>query len=603
MQKQQTVEAGVAMMKVLESWGVKHVYGYPGGSISSTLHALEVEKENITYVQVRHEQVGALAAVGHAKATGKIGVTFGSAGPGAVNLLNGLYDAKEDNVPVLAIVGQVPRSNMNYDYFQEFPETPMFSDVADYNRVVMTPESLPYVIDKAIREAYKNNGVSVVVIPNDIGFVEIEDVPFSSAQLTDEKAAPQPEATDEEVKHLLDMIKDAKRPVFHVGSGIQDNQDKLQKLAEKLQIPVVITGLAKGKVDDHFEGNMGTSNRAASKAADEVFGTADLVIALGANFPFANLVYRTHEFKFVQIDNDKSKFGRHHYLDFSIWSDSGKFLDKALELSEQQPESAYYQAAKEDMKDWRAYLDSLMNKTEGAPEYEEVYREINRIAEDDALFSVDVGDNIINSFRFLDMKRGQKMTISALFATMGYGLPGAIAAQFAYPERQVFNIAGDGAFSMVMQDLLTLNKYNLPVINVITSNQYLSFIKSEQDDLTMNNFGIDIKDAKFKDIAEAMGVHGIEVNDAKELPAAFDEAVATTKAGKPVLIDVNITGKRGIPVEELQFKMEDGKLVEYISDGYQLAHGSRTMDEFFAEYDASELKPFTYYLDKYGVKF
>src|SRR5699024_2017689 len=121
------------------------------------------------------------------------------------------------------------------------------------------------------------------------------------------------------------------------------------------------------------------SNRAASKAADEVFGTADLVIALGANFPFANLVYRTHEFKFVQIDNDKSKFGRHHYLDFSIWSDSGKFLDKALELSEQQPESAYYQAAKEDMKDWRAYLDSLMNKTEGAPEYEEVYREINRI--------------------------------------------------------------------------------------------------------------------------------------------------------------------------------------------------------------------------------
>jgi len=602
LQKQQTVEAGVAMMKVLESWGVKHVYGYPGGSISSTLHGLEVEQENIKYVQVRHEQVGALAAAGHAKATGEIGVAFGSAGPGAVNLLNGLYDAKEDNVPVLAIVGQVPRSNVNYDYFQEFPEVPMFTDVADYNRVVMTPESLPYVVDKAIREAYKNKGVSVVVIPNDIGFEEIEDVPFSSAQVTDQKAAPEPEATDEEVNHLLDMIKKAKRPVFHVGSGIKDNQDKLQELSEKLQIPVVITGLAKGKVDDHFAGNMGTSNRAASKAADEVFGSADLVIALGANFPFANLVYRTHDFTFVQIDNDRSKFGRHHYLNYSIWSDSGKFLDKALKLSEKQPESPFYKAAVEDMKDWRAYLESLMNKTEGALEYEQVYREINRIAEPDALFSVDVGDNIINSFRFLDMKRGQQMTISALFATMGWGLPGAMAAQFAYPERQVFNIAGDGAFSMVMQDLLTLNKYNLPIINVITSNQYLSFIKSEQDDLTMNNFGIDLKDAKFKDIAEAMGVHGIEVNDAKDLKAAFDEALETSKAGKPVLIDVNITGKRGIPVEELQLKIEGDHFVEYISDGYQQAHGKRSIEEFFEEYDASELKPFPYYLEKYGVE-
>lgn len=247
MQKQQTVEAGVAMVKVLESWGVKHVYGYPGGSISSTLHALEVEQKNIKYVQVRHEQVGALAAAGHAKATGEVGVTFGSAAPGAVNLLNGLYDAKEDNVPVLAIVGQVPRSNVNYDYFQEFPEVPMFTDVADYNRIVMTPESLPYVIDKAIREAYKNKGVSVVVIPNDIGFEEIEDVPFSSAQITDRKPDPQPEATEEEVDHLLEMIKEAKRPVFHVGSGIKDNQDKLQNCQKNFRSQLLSLDLLKVK--------------------------------------------------------------------------------------------------------------------------------------------------------------------------------------------------------------------------------------------------------------------------------------------------------------------------------------------------------------------
>lgn len=178
------IQAGIAMLKVIESWGVDHIYGYPGGSINSTMDSLQKEQDNIKYIQVRHEQVGALAAAADAKLTGKIGVAFGSAGPGAVNLLNGLYDAKEDHVPVLAIVGQVPHTRMNYDYFQEFNESPMFDDVAVYNRIVMTPESLPYVIDKAIRMAYKEKGVAVVIIPNDFGYVEIPTGNYSTEKNT-----------------------------------------------------------------------------------------------------------------------------------------------------------------------------------------------------------------------------------------------------------------------------------------------------------------------------------------------------------------------------------------------------------------------------------
>lgn len=225
------------------------------------------------------------------------------------------------------------------------------------------------------------------------------------------------------------------------------------------------------------------------------------------------------------------------------------------------------------------------------------------IAEENAVFGIDTGDNIINSFRFLDFKGDKKWTISALFATMGYGVPAAIAGQLAYPDRQVFNISGDGAFSMVMQDLLTEVKYNLPVINIVTSNQTLNFIKSEQDDIfEMNHSGIDLVDADYAKIAEGMGVKGITVKTLEELPAAFDEALATTKAGRPVLIDAKITDKRGIPVEELELHVEDGKFVETISAAYQATHAEKTVEDFFVSYDGAELKPLTAYFEEYGVE-
>lgn len=222
-----------------------YLYGYPGGSFNSTMAALDAEKERM-YIQVRHEQVSALAASADAKLTGRVQVCFGSAGPGATNLLTGLYDAREDHAPVVALIGQVPTTNMNYNYFQEFAENPMFEDVAVYNRTVMTAESFPYVVDEAVREAYKHKGVAVVVIPNNFGYVQIPDEPYSSSSPTGRKSAPLPLPTDEEVKNVLDLIKAAKRPVIHVSRGIGAGGEKLVELSKELQIPLVLTGLAKG---------------------------------------------------------------------------------------------------------------------------------------------------------------------------------------------------------------------------------------------------------------------------------------------------------------------------------------------------------------------
>ncbi|TLQ05419.1 pyruvate oxidase [Pediococcus stilesii] len=578
------IQAGVAMLKVIESWGVDHIYGYPGGSINSTMDSLQKEQENIKYIQVRHEQVGALAAAADAKLTGKVGVAFGSAGPGAVNLLNGLYDAKEDHVPVLAIVGQVPHDRMNYDYFQEFNEAPMFDDVAVYNRVVMTPESLPYVIDKAIRMAYKENGVAVVIIPNDFGYVQIPDNHYSTER-TRNQEQPKPEPDVEMVREAWDMIKAAKYPVFHLGQGARGATKEIEQLSEKLQIPIIITGLAKGVVPDDYEGNVGPSNRASSKVANELIKKTDLLISIGANFPFALAVYGDRPFKYIQVDNDQAIFGRHHSLDLGIWSDAKLFIEKLSEISDDVAPSPFYKAAVAAQKDWRTYLKGLMDRTEGPLEYEQVYKQINRVAEEDAVFSMDVGDNTINSFRFLDMNPKQKILTSALFATMGCGIPGAMASKLSFPDRQVFNIAGDGAFSMVMQDMITEKRYNLPIINIVTSNRHLSFIKSEQDDVPQAEFGVDLTDADYAKIAEGMGVKGIKVDTPDQLEGAFDEAMKEVDAGRPVLIDANITDKRGIPVE-LDLSSE----------------GSVYTPEFLKKWDAEQLKPFDEYLAEYSAE-
>lgn len=602
-----TIRASVAMLQVLESWGVDHVYGYPGGSFNSTMSAFDDEKDLIKYIQIRHEQVGAFAAAADAKLTGKIGVAFGSAGPGATNLLTGLYDAREDHAPVLALIGQVPHTNMNYNYFQEFNEDPIFQDVSVFDRTVMTPESLPYVVDKAIREAYKHSGVAVVIIPNDFGMAEIPDVPYGSAKAEiGDKPAPLPQPTVEEIDETLKMIKAAKRPVINVGQGIKGGGERLVELSRKLQIPLVTSSLATGEVDPHYEANLGALGRLGSKAANEIFGSADLAISIGADFPFARVVFEARPFKFIQVDTDRSKFGRRHHADLAVWSDATAFVEKLLERSEPAAPSAFFEAAIADSNEWEGYLQKRADRDTDPLEAEPLYKAINAAADDNAAFAVDVGDNSINAIRYLHLTPKNKWTISALFASMGTALPGAIAAQLDFPDRQVFSISGDGAFSMVMQDLITEKKYNLPIINVVTSNKVLGFIKGEQDDVDMTEYsGIDLADQDFAKIAEAMGIEGATVRKTSDLKPAFDRAVAASKAGKPFLIDAKITDNRTFATESLFVNVHDGQVDEVFNPAFNSKHDAKklkTLEDFFAYFDAQELHPLAYFFKDAGVE-
>lgn len=592
------ITAYTAGLKVLESYHVKQLFGYPAGSVNSLLDTLHREEKRLHFIQVRHEQVAALAASAHAKLTHNIGVCFGSAGPGAANLINGLYDAKDDHAPVLALIGQVPNNCMNYDYFQEFPESPMFANIAQYNRIVMTPESLPHVIDEAVKHAYANHGVSVVVVPNNFGFAKIPDRHYSSYSPSMDKADPEPKATHKEIQAFLQLVHQAKHPVFHIGRGIHNHGDALIKLSKKLQIPICADGLGLGLVNHHYDGYLGSANRAASKPADEAISTADLIIAIGGDFSFAHTYYASHQFKYVQVDNQRSQLGRHHALDLGIWADAGDFIKKALKASHTQPKSTYFQALVQDKKNWLAYLQQIETARTKNIHTPQLYYWLNQLAPTNTIYSIDTGNNTIDSFRYLNLYQ-HRWTLSALFATMGYGLPGAISAKLAYPKQQVINLAGDGAAAMVMQDLVTLHKYHIPVLNIVTSNQDLGFIKGEQEDAPMKYFGLHLQDENFAEIAQAMGVKAVTITTPDAIPTALKKGLRAIKQGQPFLIDVKIIDERTLPVEDLRFQKVDHQLKETLAPTFRqdkANHGPYSLRQFFNEYQGKDLRALTTYL-------
>lgn len=566
------------MVKVMKAWGIDHIYGIPGGSFNSTMDALYKEQDEIKYIQVRHEEAGSLAAAADAKLTGKVGAVFGSAGPGASHLINGLYDAQMDHVPVLALLGQVASTAMNYNSFQELNENPMFADVSVYNRTVMTPESLPHVVDEAIKAAYQYNGVAVVTIPVDFGYAEIEDNYLPTAYT---RQTSLPQLDEAQLEKALPLIEEAKQPVLYIGQGLRGHFDAIKAFSEHFSMPIINAVLAKGIVPDRYENYLGSAARVATKPANEAAAAADLVVYVGTDMPFTQFFVNPAA-KFIQIDIDASKFGRRHKADVAILADGAQALDRLVELGASRPADEWLKANQENIKNWHAWRHSFDNFDDGKLlRPEPVYAEVNRIAKDDAIFVVDVGNVTTHSVRHLDMNGKQAFTTSGWFATMGYGVPGGIAAKLSYPNRQVFTFSGDGGYAMNMPDIITQVKYKLPIINVVLTNDTLGFIQAEQETTNTALFGVDLADADFGKASEALGAKGFTVTSYDQLRPAFD---AAAKAEGPVVIEVKIKNEDPLPVEALQLdpsKFSDEQIKAF-SDKFHV-HDMPTLNELLSK--------------------
>ena len=532
------IKAGQSLAQVLVDWKIDHIYGITADSINNTVDGFYQEKEHLNYIQVRHEEVGALAAAADAKLTGTIGVSFGSAGPGAVHLLNGLYDAKMDHVPVLALVGQSATSIMNTNFFQEMNQDPIFADVAEFHKQVTTAEQIPYVVDEAIRSAYATHSVSVVIIPDDLSGQDIEFEGFKTASLKGSQQVVMPKAED--VQQTISALKAAKQPVLWIGKGAYNARREVVAVSEKFSLPVLSTAPATGIMPTDHPNFMGSRGRLGTKPAFEVSQAADLVLFVGTNFPFAR--YLPQEIKFIQVNNNLADLGKQHDADITVLADAKQFFKALLQSEVTVEPTKFLEAAQRDKQNWDRWLKAIAADDQDGLTAEGVLEAIKENASDDAVFGLDVGNNTEWAIRQLPLNKQQTFTMSAWYGTMGFGLPAGLAAKLDYPDKQVWSISGDGGYAMVMPDLLTEVKYHLPVINVVLENKVLGFIQHEKLLANQAPYGIDLIGADWAKMAENMGAIGFKVTSLKELNAAFQKITQLQQAGNqlPIVIDAKI---------------------------------------------------------------
>lgn len=586
------ISAGLAALKVMSGWGVHTMYGIPSGTLSGLMNAMGDPENKIKFLQVKHEEVGAMAAVMQWKFGGKLGVAVGSGGPGATHLINGLYDAAMDNIPVLAILGSKPVRELNMDSFQELNQNPMYDNIAVYNRRVATAEQLPHLVDDAIRTAIAKRGVAVLEVPADFGFTEIDadslySTPLYSSGLTykEYKSAPVDES---DITAAVDILNQAKRPVIYAGIGTMGHGAAVQALSRKMKAPIITTGKNFETFDWDFEGFTGSTFRVGWKPANEAILEADTVLFVGTNFPFSEVegTFRNVN-KFIQIDNNPAMLGKRHQNDVAILGDAGEAIAAILAKVSPVNDSPWWQANVANVKNWRDYMNKLEQKTEGDLQAYQVYNAINKYAADEAIFSIDVGNVTQMSVRHLHMTDKNMWRTSPLFATMGIGLPGGIGAKNTYPDRQVWNLMGDGAFSMTYPDVVTNVRYKLPVINVVFTNTEYGFIKNKYEDTNTYNFGVDFTDVDYAKIAEAQGAVGLTVSRIEDIDRVMKEALDYYNQGRVVVVDAKITKDRPIPVETL--KLDTNLYSESVVEAYK------------EKYEAQDLVPFREYLEAQGM--
>ncbi|MDC3414502.1 pyruvate oxidase [Terrihalobacillus insolitus] len=522
-------KAGDAMMELLIEWGVDHIYGMPGDSINTLIESIRKKKDDIHFVQVRHEEAGALAAASYAKLTGKLGVCMGIAGPGAIHLLNGLYDAKLDNAPVLAIAGQVETDLIGSDFFQEVDLTNLFKDVAVYRQTVMSAEQLPTVVNQAIRAAYDKKGVSVLIIPDDIPKFEIErGARKTSSFFVQSECLPQ----QKDVLQAETILNHAEKPIILAGKGAKGASESLITFAEKLKAPIVLTLPGKGIVPDDHPYCLGGLGLLGTKPATFAMEEADTLIMVGTSFPFTGFLPDTA--KTIHIDNDPSQIGKRYLVDVGLAGDSELTLNQLTKLINVSNDGTFLQKYQEEMKDWWSKLEEEELDDSVPIKPQRVIGALQQIADDDAILSVDVGNVTVWMARHFKMTN-QKLVISSWLATLGCGLPGAIAGRIAYPEKQVFAICGDGGFQMMMNDFVTAVKYDLPLVVIVFNNHKIAMIKFEQEVMGNAEFGTNLQNPNFARYADICGGIGYRVEQPEEIVSTLEKALAQKK---PCIVDV-----------------------------------------------------------------
>jgi len=532
---QGTTVSDVLIAQIAE-WGVQYVLGVPG---TSTLGVVEAVRKNdkVQYLQVRHEQTAAFMASAYGKLTGHVAACLTVSGPGATNLATGLYDASLDHSPVLVLSGMVVRQYIGPGSLQEIDQHSFFEPICVFNKTLMTPEQTTMLATLAVKHALLDRGVSNIGIPNDV-----QKLPYETQILPFEGRMPNLAFGQEDslVEKAAKIIDHAERPAIIAGFGAMGQGTKLLKLATKISAPIVTTFRAKGIIDENNALYVGSHGGIGSTAAATLVRKADLLIVIGSSFSELTQIPKK---KTVQIDINMKMIAKNYPVEVGLLGNSAVLIPQLTENVKKKQNTAYLNEITQLKQEW---LKQLQREADGSskpirPPY--IMKVLNEKIADDAVISLDVGENCWWFGRNFQMKKTQKMVMSGYLASMGFGLPGAMAAAVAYPDRQIVCIAGDGGFSMVMADFLTVLKYRMPVKVFVLNNQSLGMIKQEQKVEGYKIWQTELYNPNFADFAEHSGGTGIKVTEPGELEAAVDKALS---AKKPVIVDIETDPRRFI---------------------------------------------------------
>ncbi|KRE05950.1 pyruvate dehydrogenase [Bosea sp. Root381] len=531
------------IVETLGHAGVERIYGVVGDSLNGLTEALR-KTGTIRWVHVRHEEVAAFAAAGEAQITGKLAVCAGSCGPGNLHLINGLYDAQRSRTPVLAIAAQIPSAEIGGGYFQETHPQNLFQECSVYCELVSDPQQMPYVLENAIRAAVGQRGVAVIVVPGNVG---LSPAPQREVSPLKGLLPPVPVVTpaETELGALSEFLNEAQRVTLFCGRGCAGAHGQLMALAEALKSPIVHALGGKEYVEYDNPYDVGMTGFIGFASGYEAMHACDTLLMLGTDFPYKQFL--PTGIRIAQVDIRPANLGRRCKLDLGIVGDVRATIDALLPRLAVKSDRSHLDDCLERHVQSRQGLDALAKGTPGRkpihPQY--LAKLVSDLATEDAAFTFDVGTPTIWAARYLAMNGRRRLVGSLVHGSMANALPQAIGIQAAQPGRQVVSLSGDGGFTMLMGDLITLTQEKLPVKTVIFNNGVLGFVALEMKAAGFVELGTNLQNPDFAAMASAMGILGVRVEDPGDLPDAIRRVLAHD--GPAVLDVVTATQELSMP--------------------------------------------------------
>ena len=522
--------AADVLVDVLQRWGVDVVFGLPGDGINGIMETLRQRQDAIRFIQVRHEESAAFMACAYAKYTGKLGVCLATSGPGGLHLLNGLYDAKLDGQPVLAITGHHYHDLIGTFAQQDVDLDRIFADVAVYSQRIMGPAHVENVTTLACRMALARHGVAHINFPVDLQSAKMEkgserNIPHHASDVLDHGTSI---PCDDDLRKAADLLNAGTKTAILAGRGALGCGDLLEGVADLLAAPIIKPLLGKAAVPDDSPFTTGGIGLLGTRPSQEALEQCDTLLIVGSSFPYIEFLPKPGDARAVQIDRDAVRIGLRYPVEVGLTGDSRRTLEKLVPLLARRADRSFLEKAQEGMRAWWELMETRGTRDDKPMKPQVVAWELGRRLDDDAIVSCDSGTVATWFARQIKARKGQMFSLSGTLASMANGLPYTIAAQIAYPERQCVAFVGDGAFTMLAGELATAVKYRLPIKVFVIKNDTLGMIKWEQMVFLGNpEFGCELQPIDFAALARAFGVTGLRVDDPAQCGAVIDEALRT----------------------------------------------------------------------------